>query len=50
MNTVDIVQLIEKIRIVERKMGLVYTLFKVQRDNVLWFWNITIPGQKEEKE
>ncbi|KAG0306064.1 hypothetical protein BGZ98_003012, partial [Dissophora globulifera] len=28
MNAVDISQLIDKIRIVERKMGLVYTLFK----------------------
>ncbi|KAF8939007.1 hypothetical protein BGZ58_010928 [Dissophora ornata] len=28
MNAVDIAQLIDKIRIVERKMGLVYTLFK----------------------
>ncbi|KAG0004870.1 hypothetical protein BGZ80_003273 [Entomortierella chlamydospora] len=28
MNAVDIAQLIDKMRIVERKMGLVYTLFK----------------------
>lgn len=29
MNAVDIAQLIDKIRVVERKMSLVYTLFKV---------------------
>ncbi|KAF9381702.1 hypothetical protein BGX21_002037 [Mortierella sp. AD011] len=28
MNAVDIAQLIDKMRVVERKMGLVYTLFK----------------------
>ncbi|KAF9980381.1 hypothetical protein BGZ65_005175, partial [Modicella reniformis] len=28
MNAIDIAQLIDRIRIVERKMGLVYTLFK----------------------
>ncbi|KAF9292427.1 hypothetical protein BGZ68_006373 [Mortierella alpina] len=30
MNAVDVAQLIDKIRTVERKMGLVYTLFKNQ--------------------
>ncbi|KAG0373712.1 hypothetical protein BGX24_011335 [Mortierella sp. AD032] len=33
MNAVDIAQLIDKIRVVERKMSLVYTLFKTSTSN-----------------
>ncbi|KAG0371134.1 DASH complex subunit Dad3-domain-containing protein [Gamsiella multidivaricata] len=43
MNAVDIAQLIDKIRIVERKMGLVYTLFKSS------VYTVTVQHQEQEQ-
>ncbi|KAK3818487.1 MAG: hypothetical protein J3Q66DRAFT_368587 [Benniella sp.] len=44
MNAVDIAQLIDKIRLVERKMGLVYTLFKAS------VYSVTMQSQEDEAE
>ncbi|KAI1307329.1 hypothetical protein EDD11_004515 [Mortierella claussenii] len=44
MNAVDIAQLIDKMRIVERKMGLVYTLFKSS------VYAVTVQEQEQEQE
>ncbi|KAG0242056.1 DASH complex subunit Dad3-domain-containing protein [Mortierella sp. GBAus27b] len=44
MNAIDIAQLIDKIRLVERKMGLVYTLF---RSSVYY---VTQQSQEDEEE
>ncbi|KAF9437082.1 hypothetical protein BGZ76_002048 [Entomortierella beljakovae] len=50
MNAVDIAQLIDKMRIVERKMGLVYTLFKSSIYSVGQQLNGQDEGEEEEEE